>query len=188
MSAAAAANLAGSISGVSVLYRPLAWGGERPAIGRREPGAVGGDAAAPGAGYLDKGGRRSRTFWRPTAARRGHRPCGQTWAAIARSTGCTPASAALGERLAAATKADPDGRARAIADFTLASWSRLLAALGQVDQLGSLLQEAQDRTATEPGLQQLVDAERSGCEAMRRNTDASFRCGMFALSSVPQGL
>ena len=84
----------------------------------------------------------------------------------------------------AATKADRDGRARAIADFTLANWSRLLAALGQVDQLGSLLQEAQDRTATEPGLQQLVNAEQSGCEAMRRNTDASFRCGTFALSSV----
>ena len=86
------------------------------------------------------------------------------------------------------TKTDESDAGRAVADFTVAHWSQLLASLGRRDTLKHLFQETEGRTLSGTGNQALFDASREGLYTMENYTDISFRCGTFALTKVAKAL
>jgi len=87
-------------------------------------------------------------------------------------------------------KRNEDAGGRRVADFTLAHYTQLLAALGRTDELGAILWEAKDRAVAASGrrLQYLLESSREAWIVMRNHPGIAFRCGTLALREVGRRL
>jgi hypothetical protein len=87
-------------------------------------------------------------------------------------------------------KNSQDAGGRRVADFTLAHYTQLLAALGRVDELGAILMETRDRAIAVSGrrLQYLLESSREAWIVMRNHPGIAFRCGTLALREVGRRL
>jgi len=84
----------------------------------------------------------------------------------------------------AATQAAKDGPAKQVADATFMQLGKLLVGLGKVDELKQLLDQTSGRSFGRGAAIQTVRQLRSDYETMSQATDASFRCGIYAVNKV----
>ena len=85
-----------------------------------------------------------------------------------------------------ATRLEDAGAGKAVADFTLAHWTRLLASLGRKEVLALLLKENEHRVLDAGPLQQQFNGTKEGYRVMRRNPGVAYRCGTLALHRVAE--
>ena len=83
-----------------------------------------------------------------------------------------------------ATAVIPDGAGKHIAEFAFVHLTELLVGLGKVDELKDLFDQTKGRSFTPGPILQKVKQTRLNYELMASQTDASFRCGVYALNSV----
>jgi hypothetical protein len=88
----------------------------------------------------------------------------------------------------AATRDAHEGPAKAVADFTFAYWTQLLASLGLADTLRSLFQETKGRAFDAGPLQQIINDSKEGYHLMLTDPGACFQCGTYALHNVARAL
>lgn len=79
-------------------------------------------------------------------------------------------------------------QARAIADYTLANWTQLLASLGRVEKLETVFQEAGERTLADSRWQQLYQRSRTALKTMKARPGISYRCGTAAMFNMLNAL
>ena len=87
-----------------------------------------------------------------------------------------------------ATKHYPSGNGKEVADFALASWTRLLASLGRLETLTNLMAECHGRVLDRGSLSQKWARTREAIGDMQLRPSASYRCGSFALNAVAREL
>lgn len=83
-----------------------------------------------------------------------------------------------------ATKHSKDGDGKAVADSTLAHWTRLLASLGRLEKLKEIFQETQGRVLDRGPLSQVYLRTYEAFVEMQRVPEVSYRCGTYALAQV----
>jgi len=86
------------------------------------------------------------------------------------------------------TQPAPEGSAKAIADYALAHWTRLLAHLGRAETLAEILTQTQGRILNSGPLTQMMARTREAYRAMRAAPGLSFNCGVALLDAVGQRL
>ncbi len=82
------------------------------------------------------------------------------------------------------TKEAKNGKAKQVADFAFAHWTRLLASLGRVETLRQLFKETQGRVYDRGPLSQMVAVTQEASTIMTNRPGDSFKCGTYALSHV----
>jgi len=87
-----------------------------------------------------------------------------------------------------ATGTAQSGPAKAVADFTLAHWTRLLASLGRYETLTAILQDTRGRVLDRGPLSQMWARTGEAIAQMRLRPGISYSCGTFALYEVSQQL
>jgi RHS repeat-associated protein len=87
-----------------------------------------------------------------------------------------------------ATKNYPAGNGKNVADYALASWTRLLASLGRLETLTNLVAECEGRVLDRGRLSQKWARTREAIGDMQIRPGAAYRCGTFALSAVAREL
>jgi len=120
---------------------------------------------------------------------------GSPWAAslegalgrIYRQSGLITRSVGAFESAWAGLKASREDRVRPVADEVLGELAELTAALGRVDRLSGLLEEARGRSLRGYAYEQVAGATR-GLGMMREDPGGSFRCGPLALEYVSRAL
>jgi len=83
-----------------------------------------------------------------------------------------------------ATHLETGGPAKAVADFTFAHWTRLLASLGRVETLRELFNETQGRVFDGGPLQQMINSSKEGYRMMMTDPGDCFKCGTYALINL----
>jgi RHS repeat-associated protein len=86
------------------------------------------------------------------------------------------------------TKDATNGPAKQVADFTLAYWTHLLASLGRIDTLKSLLQQTRGREFSSKPLQQIFNQSKEGYRMMHADPGVCFKCGTFALANAARAM
>ena len=81
---------------------------------------------------------------------------------------------------------DPGGKA--VADFTISHWTRLLASLGRVDDLEPLFASIRDRVLDQGELSQRLARTREAVAGMRSRPGRAFKCGAYALNNASRTL
>lgn len=92
------------------------------------------------------------------------------------------------ERAWLATRDYPDGNGKAVADYSLAHWTRLLASLGRLEALTNLVQETHGRILDRGRLSQKWRRTREAVTQMRLYPGVSYQCGTFAMNAVAREL
>src|SRR5437667_10909560 len=82
------------------------------------------------------------------------------------------------------TKLADSGRAKAVADFALAHYTRLLASLGRKETLGAIFLGTKGRVLDAGPLEQILEATKEGYQTMLNDPGIAYRCGSMALSHV----
>jgi YD repeat-containing protein len=82
------------------------------------------------------------------------------------------------------TKLADLGNAKAVADFALAHYTRLLASLGRKETLTAIFQGTNGQVLDAGPLQQVFEATREGYVTMLNDPGLAYRCGTLALSHV----
>ncbi len=81
-----------------------------------------------------------------------------------------------------------EARAKRVADYTFAHWTRLLASLGRKDMLLKLFEETKGRGFDGGPLQQIINGTRDGLVVMMRDPGVAYKCGPFALRQMMTAL
>jgi RHS repeat-associated protein len=87
-----------------------------------------------------------------------------------------------------ATKEYRNGSGKAVADYVLAHWTRLLASLGRYETLVVLVEENRTRILDRGPLSQMWARTREAVAEMRQKPGISYKCGTLALNSVAREL
>ncbi len=87
-----------------------------------------------------------------------------------------------------ATRQYTDGKGKAVADFTLAYWTKLLASLGRVEKLGEIFKETKGRILSNQTQIRMFEQAREAYGIMMTHPALSYRCGTFSLAEVGRRL
>jgi len=86
------------------------------------------------------------------------------------------------------TRLADSGSAKAVADFALAHYTRLLASLGRVETLQDIFTETRERALDGGPLQQVFNGTREAFRTMAYHPEIAYRCGSLALNNVAKVL
>lgn len=92
------------------------------------------------------------------------------------------------ESVWADTKHHHEGSGKHLADFALANKAQLLASLGRMSELKSLLADTVGRSLVDLELQAIFSQAKEGYYTMLDRPEVAFRCGTYALINVGQAL
>ena len=88
------------------------------------------------------------------------------------------------ERVWEETKSYQTGPGKRVADYALAHWTRLLVALGRMEELELILAETRERHLDGGPLQQKFLRTQEAFGIVRRHPSASYRCGWMVLNNL----
>jgi len=86
------------------------------------------------------------------------------------------------------SKREPDAASQRLAMRALAGWTRLLASLGEKEQLNKLFQEADELHLPLGVYATTINGTKEGLAVMNARPGVSYRCGSFALGRMALGL